>query len=167
MLTGETIAKPLARCGAIPMSSWLVVWMLTYSGCSPENRETYTRVPIEGTVTLDQVPLDEAMIRFIPTGQTPGPKTMFPIREGKFAATVDSAPAAGRHRVEIQWVTAGEFAHDDEQALLRPRLTPRVIGSPPKLPEKYHNKSVLTAELLPTADGSPQTLEFSLSSSGR
>ncbi len=167
MLAGDVAGERVTGLRAKTTRSLLAVLLLTYTGCSAEPQESFTRVPIEGTVTLDQVPLDEAIIRFIPTGQTPGPKTMFPIHEGKFAAATEQAPAAGRHRVEIERVVEGEFAHDDEQALLRPRVKPRTGHLPAKLPEKYHNKSVLTAELSPTADGSPQTLEFSLSSSGR
>lgn len=167
MRTGNFAAKSAVSLIAPASGSLLAALVLTCSGCGAEPREAFTRVPIAGTVTLDQAPLDEAIIRFIPTGQTPGPKTMFPVDAGTFTATSENGPAVGRHRVEIELISEGEFAHDDEQALMRLRQTPRRNLSSPRLPAEYHTKSVLTAELSPPADGRPQLLEFSLSSRGR
>jgi len=167
MLTGDPVAGWTASSCTMTTRTLLAALVLTCSGCSPEPGEAFTRAPVEGTVMRDQAPLDEAIIRFVPTGQTPGPKTVFPIHSGTFTATRESGPAVGTHRVEIELVNEGEFAHDDEQALTRFRQTPRRSIAPSKLPEKYNSKSVLTAELSPPTDGHPQTLEFSLSSSGR
>jgi hypothetical protein len=135
-------------------------------GCEQPS-EPFTRVSVEGSVTLDDQPLDEATIRFIPTGSTAGPMTMFPIREGRFTASASDGPPVGTHRVEINLAAEEEFAHDDEQALQRLAQSPRRTISRPRLPDVYHLRSRLTATLEDTDNGAAQTLSFPLSSRPR
>jgi len=129
--------------------------------------EPFTRVAVHGTVTLDEQPLDSAVIRFIPTGPTQGPKTSFEIREGRFVADRQTGPPVGSHRVEIEAVDP-QWRHDDEAAieqLMRSRT--RHIKRA-RLPDSYHINSLLTATLaLPPPDSGgdvPQSLTFTLSS---
>jgi hypothetical protein len=137
------------------------------AGCSDQSPEQFSRAAIDGTVVLDGTPLEDAIIRFIPTGQTPGPKTFYHVHEGKFQATTRNGPPVGTHRVEIESSDEGEFAHDDEQALEQLRQSPRRRIQPPRVPEIYRSRSILTAELLPPQNDRPQVLEFSLSSRQR
>jgi len=129
--------------------------------------EPFTRVAIDGTVTLDEQPLDSAVIRFIPTGSTQGPKTSFEIRQGRFVADRQIGPPVGSHRVEIEAVDP-RWRHDDEEAIdqliqSRTRDIKRT-----RLPDSYHTNSSLTATLAtppPDSGGdAPQTLTFTLSS---
>jgi hypothetical protein len=139
---------------------------ITVVGCD-SSAEPFTRVAVDGNVTLDEQPLDSAVIRFIPTGSTQGPKTSFEIRQGRFVADRDTGPPVGSHRVEIEAVDP-QWRHDDEAAIeqltrSRTRNIKRV-----RLPDAYHTNSSLTATLAtpPTDSGgdAPQSLTFTLSS---
>ena len=139
---------------------------ITSVGCQ-EPSEAFTRVGVEGTVMLDDQPLDQAVIRFIPSGTTAGPKTTFAICQGQFSASESVGPAVGTHRVEIDLTDEGEFAHDDEQALRSLVTTRRKRIARPQLPAVYHRNSTLTARLARPADGSTTSLNFELSSRSR
>ncbi len=144
----------------------MAVLAIASIGCEQPS-EPFTRVSVEGVVTLDDQPLDQAMIRFIPIGSTAGPKTMFPIREGRFTASAIDGPPVGTHRVKIDLIAEGEFAHDDEQALQTLTQSPRRTITRPRLPDIYHLNSTLTATLESTDEGEPQRLSFPLSSRPR
>ncbi len=132
------------------------------AGCQ-RPAEPFTRVAVEGEVTWQGQPLDGAKIRFVPLGETTGPKTVFPIQAGRFAATSDSGPPAGNHRVEIELVDDPRWSHDDEQAWTRLASSRGRIDRP-TLPNAYHVNSRLTATVTaPTADRSePLKLSFVL-----
>jgi hypothetical protein len=112
---------------------------------------------------LDDKPLESATIRFIPTGNTVGPKTEFPITNGEFAAGQSNGPPVGGHRVEINFVDE-QWQHDDEQAIEELRKTPRKRVSRLALPDRYHKASTLTATVDDSQDDSPQSLTFPLTS---
>jgi hypothetical protein len=132
------------------------------SGCGgPE--EPFTRAAIKGTVTLDDKPLDSATIRFIPTGNTVGPKTEFPVNQGEFAADQSIGPPVGDHRVEID-VIDQQWQHDDEQAIAELQQSPGKKISRATLPDRYHKASSLTATIEASPNDSAQVLTFPLSS---
>lgn len=132
------------------------------SGCQPA-QEPFTRVAVEGEVTWQGEPLEGAKIRFVPLAETIGPKTVFPIQAGRFAATRDVGPPAGNHRVEIELVDDPRWSHDDEQAWTRLASSRGRIDRP-TLPDAYHVNSRLTATLIaPTTRGAePLKLSFFL-----
>lgn len=139
---------------------------ITVVGCdSPA--EPFTRVAVHGTVTLDEQPLDSAMIRFIPTGSTQGPKTSFAIRQGRFVAGREIGPPVGSHRVEIEAVDP-QWRHDDEAAIEQLTQSRTRHINRARLPDSYHINSLLTATLAtppPDSGGNvPQSLTFTLSS---
>lgn len=145
---------------------FLVVTAITLVGCD-QPAEPFFRVAIEGTVSLDQQPLDSAVIRFIPTGSTSGPKTSFEVRQGRFAASRENGPPVGTHRVEVEAVDP-RWRHDDEEAVQRlTRSRTRKIERI-RLPDAYRTNSLLTATFATpppdSGDDSPQTLAFALSS---
>jgi len=160
------IPAPRSRMGrkwAIGLLSVVLI------GCGHPD-EPFTRVAIDGTVLLDDRPLDSAVIRFVPTGTTSGPKTSFEVREGRFASGVHDGPPVGTHRVEIESIDP-EWRHDDEEAVDRLRQSRSTKITRERLPDRYHIRSSLSATLTapqPDADsGSSQTLEFHLSGRSR
>jgi hypothetical protein len=132
------------------------------SGCGGP-AEPFTRAAIKGTVTLDDQPLDSATIRFIPTGETVGPKTEFPVNQGEFAADQSIGPPIGDHRVEIDLIDQ-QWQHDDEQAIEKLQQSPQKKISRAILPDRYHKMSSLTATIESATDESAQTLTFPLTS---
>lgn len=149
----------------VPLLS-LVVTAITLVGCD-QPAEPFFRVAIDGTVSLDEQPLDSAVIRFIPTGSTSGPKTSFEVRQGRFAASRENGPPVGTHRVEVEAVDP-RWRHDDEEAVQRlTRSRTRKIERT-RLPDAYRTNSLLTATFATpppdSGDDSPQTLSFALSS---
>ncbi|HBJ35750.1 MAG TPA: hypothetical protein DDZ51_13595 [Planctomycetaceae bacterium] len=132
------------------------------SGCGGP-AESFTRAAVKGTVTLDNQPLDSATIRFVPTGDTVGPKTEFPISQGQFLASQSFGPPIGDHRVEID-VIDQQWQHDDEQAIEKLQQSPRKKISRAVLPDRYHKMSSLTATIEPTSDENAQILTFPLTS---
>lgn len=144
----------------------LAVAAIAVVGCD-HSAEPFSRVAVNGTVALDEQPLDAAVIRFVPTGSTAGPKTSFEIRQGRFAASREHGPPVGTHRVEVE-VVDPRWRHDDEEAIQRlSRSRTRKIDRV-RLPDAYCANSLLTVTFAtPPSDSddhSPQTVSFSLSS---
>lgn len=139
---------------------------LALVGCGRPD-EPFTRVAIEGAVTLDSQPLESASIRFVPTGTTSGPKTSFEVRDGRFVACTRTGPPVGTHRVEIESVDPA-WRHDDEEAVERLRQARAGKISRERLPDRYHTYSTLTVTLTEpdpnSASDSPRMLTFDLSS---
>lgn len=149
----------------VPLLS-LVVTAIILVGCD-QPAEPFFRVAIDGTVSLDEQPLDSAVIRFIPTGSTSGPKTSFEVRQGRFVASRENGPPVGTHRVEVEAIDP-RWQHDDEEAVQRlTRSRTRKIERT-RLPDAYRTNSLLTATFATpppdSGDDSPQTLSFALSS---
>jgi hypothetical protein len=145
---------------------WLLLLLALFVslGCSPEHL-AFQRVAVEGVVTLDGAPLDDATICFVPLENTVGPKTMIPIVSGHFRADQANGPAAGTHRVEIELTASDEFAHDDEQAWAQLVSQKQTSGKsrvvPRQIPAIYNETSILTASLDPSET---KVLEFVLKS---
>ncbi|MCE9567832.1 MAG: hypothetical protein K8U57_38020 [Planctomycetes bacterium] len=117
------------------------------SGCGPG---VPTPVPVHGKVTLDGKPLAEGQIAFVTPGQVP---EFIDIRDGSY----DGKAKWGSRKVEI--------------AAYRPYQIPADIpksmhglmegGKENYLPDRYHSKTTLSAEIL--ASG-PNEFNFELSS---
>jgi len=131
---------------SVSVTSFLLLAIIL-SGCGPK---VPVPVPVHGKVTLDGKPLAEGQIVFITPGQVP---EFIDIRDG----TYDGRAKWGPRRVEV--------------AAYRPYQIPADIpksmhalmegGKENYLPDRYHTKSTLTAEIL--ADG-PNEFNFELSS---
>ena len=91
------------------------------SGCGRETDEAHPRAAVQGKVLLDGQPLPEGLIRFIPQGDTGGPKISANIENGMFSLPETTGPAVGAHRVEIESTDNGGYAWDDEQAIQKLR----------------------------------------------
>ena len=139
-----------------------VVLSCLLAGCS--GVEGPPRAPVSGTVSLDDTPLKEGVVRFVPSEGTEGPKTTVPVADGQFAVDERSGPIVGKHRIEIESTDTGGYAMDDENAIqeLRESGTKRIEVV--KVPPRYNSRSTLTEEV--TADG-PNQYKFDLVSRQR
>ncbi|WP_231740728.1 hypothetical protein [Thalassoglobus neptunius] len=138
----------------------LLATLMFSSGCT-SRREGPSRVAVEGTVTLDNVPLKQGVVRFIATGETEGPKTSVPVNDGQFKINSESGPVVGEHRIEIVSTDDGGYAMDDEQAIKQLREQGIRKIEVVRVPLKYNKRSQLVEHV--AAEG-PNTYSFELSS---
>lgn len=132
-------------------------WLPVIAGCGG-SEDGPPRAGVRGVVTLDDRPLREGMIRFVPTGGTEGPKLSVPIVNGRFETDDDVGPLVGSHRVEIESTDDGGYPLNDEEGLLRLHANPQRIDVV-QVPQNYNSRSTLSAEI--QAD-SPNELTFEL-----
>ena len=111
--------------------------LLFNQGCAKDPN----RGEIQGKVTLDSNPVDNGIIRLIPSDTRLSP-TAANIRQGKFELRLPVAT----YRVEISWPkfppetsAAGKFTTDLKEDYIIPEL----------IPAKYNTKSELTFEVKP------------------
>lgn len=90
MMPLATVSRTLALCVVLAVSAVV--------GCGGT---TIPRGAVEGTVTLAGKPLEEGVIRFVPTDGTTGPMVETTIRNGRYALAKQSGPCIGTQRVEI------------------------------------------------------------------
>lgn len=125
----------------------LVAAMLV-SGCG-RRTEGPPRVAASGTVTLDGEPLPEGVIRFVPIGETKGPKASTTIEEGTFAFPKNYGPVPGTHRIEIE-ATEADLPDPDDEAAVQAHLATRKQRKPAaRIPPAYNQHSELTEEISP------------------
>jgi hypothetical protein len=70
------------------------------SGCGESDFDD--RQAVAGTVTLDGQPLAKALISFIPTGATLGPKASGVVIDGQYLIAADDGPCPGDFMVKIE-----------------------------------------------------------------
>ncbi|MBI1311549.1 hypothetical protein GC176_09605 [bacterium] len=113
-------------------------------------------------MTLDGTPLSEGTVRFVPAGETPGPKVSVVVTEGKFELEEANGPIVGSHRIEIESTDHGGFALDDETAFERLKVSGQKMIKVVRVPWIYNQRSILTADV--TSDG-PNEFTFALRTS--
>jgi hypothetical protein len=131
---------------------------LTLGGCSGDASnpvDTFPRVPIAGTVTLDGGPLPQGMIQFDPAPGTTGPTAAGEIRGGKFAIEKAQGPVPGKYQVRISGRPPASIKEGEA-----PGGTPR--PKPEPVPAKYNAESSLEVEV---PAGGSLALEFALKKS--
>jgi hypothetical protein len=101
-------------------------------------------------VTLDDKPIEEGSISFIPMGGTQGPNSGAEIKNGEYKTQPDLGPVYGLHRVEITAYRKG--AMKDVEGVKGASGGPSAGGSTTSIdmyiPEKYNRKSELTLEVV-------------------
>jgi len=112
-------------------------------GCSGGDSLDYPRAGVSGFVTLDDAPLKEGVIRFVPIEGTPGPKVSVPISAGAYMIEEEYGPFVGKNRIEIESTDTGGVAFDDEQKIAELRNNPQPIEVV-TVPAKYNSASELT-----------------------
>lgn len=133
------------------------------AGCGVSDDDAPIRAAVEGTVTLDNQPLQEGIIRFVPTSGTTGPKTSVVVTDGRFSVDAENGPIVGIHRIEIESTDDGGFALDNEQALDQLHASGMRRIEVVQIPTQYNRNSTLTENV--TAEG-PNQFQFTLVSSG-
>jgi len=118
--------------------------LLAIAGCRPAPQG------VQGTVTLDGQPLDEAAIHFVPVGQ-PGRKTGCEIRQGAFELPAADGLLPGKYRVEILDIPPLHTAHAPAGA---PKRRP--------FPHRYSHASPLHIAILPNRSSDDPPLKFEL-----
>lgn len=101
------------------------------------------RAVAKGTVTLDGVPLPEGVIRFVPTGETKGPKASAAIEQGTFEFPARYGPVPGQHRIEIDAVDSSVPAPDDDAAVQAYLAVQKQNKHPVRIPPVYNRQSQL------------------------
>lgn len=85
------------------MTFLVILFCCGAAGCS-SGHSAPPRGTVQGSVTLDEIPIAAGEIVFYPTGETKGPATFGRIKDGKYEfAMADAGPIVGTNRVEIRW----------------------------------------------------------------
>jgi hypothetical protein len=108
-------------------------------GCSGKYTGT-KRYPLSGKVAYGGQPVDQGTISFLPAGE--GQRVSGgPITDGAYAVPEELGANAGTYRVEVRWhKKTGKMYKDRDSGEM---YDVRKEG----LPDKYHAKSELTAEV--------------------
>ncbi|QDS98818.1 hypothetical protein [Adhaeretor mobilis] len=124
------------------------VLVLACCGCG--NQNVLGKVVVEGLITLDGEPIPNGEIRFYPSGDTHGPVSGAPIKDGKYVAKGKGGVPIGTHHVDIRAFRADKNAAADPE------------GGPAEqyLPAKFNTETSLTATIEP----STTSLDFPLKS---
>ena len=127
------------------------VGLLTLSGCGDDG---IPRVPVSGTVTLDDKPLAQGAILFQPTGG--GPSAGGTIVEGEFTIPGDRGPSPGTYLVEVRsYQGTGKKIPDPDFPGKMEEQTRNVV------PRRYNEQTTLRQEV--SAEGTNR-FEFRLES---
>lgn len=112
---------------------------ITIAGCGGREYTGEKQYALSGTVSVDGQPMEHGLIRFLAEGK--GRNCGGPITNGTYSITEPMGANAGKHRVEITWNKPTgrkvKDAYGDEI------MDEYKEG----LPEKYHKKSELTADV--------------------
>ncbi|MCC7418867.1 MAG: hypothetical protein IT428_01170 [Planctomycetaceae bacterium] len=118
-------------------------------GCGGSNPGP-PRAVVSGKVTLDDQPIEEGSIAFIPMGGTQGPTSGAEIKNGEYKTPPDLGPVYGLHRVEITAYRKGKSK--DVEGVKGATGGPSAGGATTSvdmyIPEKYNRKSELTLEVV-------------------
>jgi len=139
------------------IGNWPGVWnvggicLLLLAGCGSSG----DRRALEGTVTLDGVPLAEGYITFLPQPDTGGPTAGGKITQGHFSISTKGGTFVGTFRVEIS------ATRKTGRKVMDAMLGRKVDEIVQYLPTRYNQQSKLTAQV--QGDG-PNRFEFTLSS---
>lgn len=158
----------LARAAQGPRCAALLGLVVLAVGCNRPPEEPFVRVPVAGQLTVDGLPLDAGQVRFIPLGETPGPKVTLEVRDGSFASPPRGGPAAGRHRFEVSLAEDPEWLPDDEQRYTQLHSQRGARGSRPPRPPRQLSVSDREVELsVRPAEAGPQRFDHDLTSRSR
>lgn len=136
----------------------LLPLLMVTTGCG---KSELKRQRAWGVVQLDQSPLAAGTIRFVPAGETRGPATVAPVKDGFFELPADVGPLVGKHRVQIEANVDPGFAIDDEAAFMAAMTAAKGSPLPPQpIPPRYNRKTTLEVEV--TNDPEANTYEFML-----
>ena len=135
-----------------------IMFVTLQTGCG--SADGPVRVPVSGTVTLNDTPLLIGVIRFVPTDNDGGPAASTRIVGGEFEFSSGNGPLIANHRVEIEATDFQDFAIDDEAAFAAAAeasgVSPVAVNPVPAI---YNSQSTLTASV---TDADDQSFAFDL-----
>lgn len=102
-------------------------------GCG--HRSSIERVPVEGNVTYNGLPIANGQIQFLPLDGTPGNAAGSPIVAGKYAVANKGGVPIGKHRVVIEGYQPPPPTADPD------------AGRVQFLPDKFNRRSELTFDV--------------------
>ena len=132
------------------------VLLVAIVGCGEPNALQYTVAEVRGTVTYQEEPLENGLIRFVPDGevlegQVAGKPVFAKIENGAYSISGEKGVTVGKNRVEItsfrgtgQMLETSGGAKEEEQEQF--------------IPEQYNTVSTLSADI---KEGQ-NTLDFDL-----
>jgi hypothetical protein len=129
-------------------------------GCSGDG---LNRASVEGTVTLDNKPLEKGFISWFPLNRE-GPTVGADIQNGNYKLNRKNGPVVGEYRIEIkgQPVPTGK----KQPSVMNPAVMEDVLADP--VPIKYQSNNVMgqTAEpvLKATVSAGKNVVDFPLNS---
>jgi hypothetical protein len=128
-------------------------------GCSRSPDGAPVRAAVSGIVTLDGQPLSKGIVRFVPVGDTAGPKASVEIASGMFSIDAVHGPVVGRHRIEIDSTDDGGIAWDDEAGIERIKQTKGAGLKMVRVPAAYNASSTLEESV---TESGPNAYRFAL-----
>lgn len=140
----------------IPTLSAFVALSL-FVGCGGD---PYERIVVTGNVTFDGEPIQDGMIRFIPTTQTPTPPNGGYIKDGKYKIGTRGGVAVGEYKVVIEAFRGASSTPDQPVSAVDSAGQPEELEAGQFLPKKYNEQS----ELVVTIDSGSEemTKDFAL-----
>lgn len=138
--------------------------VLLQAGCGGGSDDSPPRAAVQGTVLLDDKPLPQGIIRFVPQDETGGPKISANIEAGAFSLPEEHGPWVGSHRIEIESTDNGGYAIDDEQAIQKLKAQGVRKIERIQVPADYNRRSTLNAVIV---EGQVNELEYLLTSSSK
>jgi hypothetical protein len=136
-------------------------------GCS-RGLDDLPREPVAGTVTMDGLPLSEAVIQFYPTGDASNGPTAganAEIKDGQFTIPREDGPVPGKYKVSISHAELKDYkpkARGRAKVEVNTSIPNRIKKIGPELiPARYNAQSELAAEIKP---GGVSDLKFELKS---
>jgi hypothetical protein len=123
------------------MLVFLVLVSASFTGCTKREYTGPERFPISGKVSADGDPIQMGVIAFVPEDKA-GRVSGGPVKDGAYAVEEPMGPTAGKYRVQIHW------NKPTGKKIKNPMDPDNLIDQMMEgLPEKYHAKSELTAEV--------------------
>lgn len=126
-----------------------LAWMP--AGCGGDSH----RGAVEGKVAIDDVPIENGAIRFLPTDGNNGPTAGATIKDGRYFIGAEKGPVTGWNLISISGVKkTGKRVTDP---LVPGKIVDEVVSVTPK---QYNSQSTLKREI----KASKNILDFELSS---
>jgi hypothetical protein len=125
------------------MRAWSLLLLIValVAGCGRREYEGPQRFPISGKVNADGEPIQMGVISFVPEDKG-GRVSGGPVKDGAYSVEEPMGPTAGKYRVQIHW------NKPTGKKIKNPMDPDNMIDQMMEgLPEKYHAKSELTAEV--------------------
>ena len=151
------IARRASRYALAPILTLAMI------GCS-KRYDDLPREPVAGTVTMDGLPLPEAVIQFSAAGEaakspTPGANTE--IKEGQFSIPREEGLVPGTYKVSVSHAVLKEVQPKGKGQVNTSIPNRHKQLGPEQIPARYNSQTELKAEIKP---GSSRDLKFELQS---